>query len=84
MNSLDEASTLRHKVAMVNQAAAMASYKVGNSTYLNRLLPKQQLLLMLRHSAESLNAQEERLATSPYLMIRLHLPHGTVLRLHMR
>ncbi len=38
----------------------------------------------LRHSAEKLNAQEERLATSPQLMTRLHLPHAIVVRLHVR
>ncbi len=31
-------------------------------------------LLLFRHSVNSLNAQEERLATSPGLVTRLHLP----------
>ncbi len=30
-----------------------------------------------------LNAQEERLATSPLLVTRLHLPHAIVIRLHV-
>ncbi len=34
--------------------------------------------------AESLSAQEERLATSPYLVTRLHLLHAIEVRLHMR
>ncbi len=34
-------------------------------------------------STESLNAQEERLATSPLLVTRLHLPHAIVMRLHV-
>ncbi len=41
-------------------------------------------LLLFMHSAESLNAQEERLDTSPYLVTRLHLPHAIVVRLHVR
>ncbi len=31
-----------------------------------------------------LNAQEERLATSPQLVTRLRLPHAIVVRLHLR
>ncbi len=42
------------------------------------------LLLLFRYSAKSLNAQEERLATSPQLVKRLHLPHAIVVRLHVR
>ncbi len=41
------------------------------------------LLLLFRHSAKSLNAQVERLATSPYLVTMLHLPHAIVVRLHV-
>ncbi len=41
------------------------------------------LLLLLRHRAKNLNAQEERLATSPQLVAKLHLPHMIVLRLHV-
>ncbi len=39
-------------------------------------------LLLFRHSAESLIAQEERLATSRELVPRLHLPHAKVEGLH--
>ncbi len=42
------------------------------------------LVLLFRHSAESLIAQEDRLATSPQLVTRLHLPHTIVVRLHVR
>ncbi len=42
------------------------------------------LMLMLRLSAKSLNAQEERLATSPKLSTRLHLPHTIEVRLYVR
>ncbi len=42
------------------------------------------LALMLRHSAKNLNAQEECLATSPYLVRRLHLPHAIEVRLRVR
>ncbi len=42
------------------------------------------LALMLRHSAKNLNAQEECLATSPYLVRRLHLPHAIDVRLRVR
>ncbi len=41
------------------------------------------LQLLFRHSAESYNAPEERLATSPLLVTRLHLPHAIEVRLHM-
>ncbi len=41
-------------------------------------------LLLFRHSAEKLNAQEEHLAASPQLVTRLHLPHTIELRLHVR
>ncbi len=44
----------------------------------------QLLSLLLSHCAESLNAQEERLATSPLLVTRLHLPHAIVVKLHVR
>ncbi len=40
------------------------------------------LLLLFRHSAKNLNAHEERLATSPQLVTRLHLLHAIVVRLH--
>ncbi len=39
---------------------------------------------MVRHSAKRLNVQDERLATSPWLVIRLHLSHATVVRFHVR
>ncbi len=42
------------------------------------------LLLLFRHSANSLNAQEEHLATSPKFMTRLHLPHAIVVKLRVR
>ncbi len=42
------------------------------------------LLLFFRHSAKSLNAQEEHVATSPQLVTRLHLPHAIVVRLRSR
>ncbi len=42
------------------------------------------LVLLFRHSAKNLNAQEERLATSPQMVTRLHLPHAIVVRLHER
>ncbi len=41
------------------------------------------LLLLFRHSAMSLNAQEDHLATSPYLVTRFHLPHAIVVGLHV-
>ncbi len=42
----------------------------------------KKLMLFFRYSAESLNAQEERLATSPLLVTRLYSPHAVVVRLH--
>ncbi len=36
------------------------------------------------HNAKRLIAQEERQATSPYLVTRLYLPHVIVVRLHVR
>ncbi len=41
------------------------------------------LLLLLMHSAKSLNAQEERPVTSPEMVTRLHLPHAIDVRLHV-
>ncbi len=41
-------------------------------------------MLLFRHSAKSLNAKEERLATSPQLVTRLHLSHTIVVKLHVR
>ncbi len=35
-------------------------------------------------TGHSFNAQEERMATSPYLVIILHLSHAIVMRLHVR
>ncbi len=40
--------------------------------------------MLLSHSAESVNAQKERLTTSPFLVTRLHLPHAIVVKLHVR
>ncbi len=45
---------------------------------------QQRLLLLPRHNAKTLNAQEGRLATSPQLVTRLQLPHAVVVRLHVR
>ncbi len=42
------------------------------------------LWLLFRHSAESENAQDERLATSPSMLTRLHLPRAIVMRLLVR
>ncbi len=42
------------------------------------------LLLLFRHGAKSLNAQEERRVTSPQLVTRLPLPHAIEVRLHVR
>ncbi len=42
------------------------------------------MLLLFRHSAKSLIAQEEHLAASPYLVTRLHLLHAIVVRFHVR
>ncbi len=42
------------------------------------------LLLLIRRSAKTLNAQEERLATSTQLVARLHLSHGIVMGLRVR
>ncbi len=39
--------------------------------------------MLFRHSAKSLNAQEEGLVSSPPLETRLHLPHALVVRLGM-
>ncbi len=40
--------------------------------------------LLFRHSAESLHAQEGRLANSLLLVLRLHLPNATVVMLQVR
>ncbi len=45
---------------------------------------QRRLLLLLGHSAESFNTLKKRLAPSPYLVTRLHLPHAIAVRLHMR
>ncbi len=42
------------------------------------------IVLLVRHRAKSLISQEERLATSPQLVTRLHLSHALVVRLHVR
>ncbi len=42
------------------------------------------LLLLFRHSAKSENAQDERPATSPYMVTRRHLPHAIVVRMNVR
>ncbi len=42
------------------------------------------LLLLFRHSAKSLNAQDKHLVTLEKLVTRLHLPHAIVERLHVR
>ncbi len=42
------------------------------------------LVLLLRHSAKSSIAQEERLVTSSYLVTGLHLPHAIVMWLQVR
>ncbi len=42
------------------------------------------MLLLFKHSAKSLGAQEVCLATSLYLVTRLHLTHMIVVRLHVR
>ncbi len=44
----------------------------------------QLLLLLFRHSTKGLNAQGERLATSPKLVTRLQLPRAIVVKLHVR
>ncbi len=41
------------------------------------------LLLLFKHIAKSLNAQEECLATSPLLATRLDLLHAIIARLHV-
>ncbi len=41
------------------------------------------MLLLFRYSAKSLNAQEERLATSQQLVTMPHLPNAIVMRLHV-
>ncbi len=40
------------------------------------------LVLLFRHGTKSSIAQEERLATSPLLVTRLHLPYTIIVRLH--
>ncbi len=42
------------------------------------------MLLLLRHSIKRLNVLEERLATSPHFVKRLHLPHAIELGLRVR
>ncbi len=44
------------------------------------------MMLLFRNSTfmKSLNAPDERLATSPYVVTRLHLPHAIIVRLHVR
>ncbi len=41
------------------------------------------LFCLFMHSAKSSIAQEERLAASPSLITRLHLPHAIIVRLHV-
>ncbi len=43
----------------------------------------ERLLLLFKHSAKSSNAQEQRLATLPYLVTRLYLSHVKVARFHV-
>ncbi len=49
----------------------------------HRGLTTMLLMLLFRYSAKSLNAQEERLATSHQLVTRLHLQNAIVVRLHV-
>ncbi len=42
---------------------------------------KDSLCGLFRHSVKNLSAQEERLATSPYSVTRLHLPHAIAVKL---
>ncbi len=41
-------------------------------------------VVLFRLSAKCSIAQEKRLATSTYLIVRLHLPHAIVARLYVR
>ncbi len=50
----------------------------------SRLTAVTLLLLLFRHSVKSLNAQDKRLATSPWLVTRLHLSHAIAVRLRVR
>ncbi len=43
----------------------------------------QAMMLLFKHSTGSSIAQAERLAISPELVTRLHLPHAMVVRLHV-
>ncbi len=40
-------------------------------------------LMLFRHRAKSLDAQDERRAASPELVTRLHLPKAIAVRLHV-
>ncbi len=42
------------------------------------------MLLLFSHSAKRLNVQDERLATSLYLVPKLHLLHAIAVRLNVR
>ncbi len=50
----------------------------------HQLSPQFPVLLLFRHGAKSLYAQEGRLATSHQLVTRLHLPHTIAVRLDVR
>ncbi len=41
-------------------------------------------IVLFRHSVKRFSSQEERLATSPQLVTRLHLLYAIVARLHVR
>ncbi len=62
-----------------NQTPTVVLLTVGTSRF---VAAHQLLLLLFRHSAKSLNVQDVRLASSPQLVTRLHLPHAIVVRLH--
>ncbi len=54
------------------------------SAQIRKLGKYVQQMLLFRRSEMSLDAQEQRLATSPYLVTTLHLPHAIEVRLHVR
>ncbi len=73
---------------LIGQGVACLNRVNGEATVKEQLLearPSLKLLLLLvGHTAESLNAQEERLTTSSLFLTRLHLPHTVGVMSHVR
>ncbi len=67
----------------MNYAVLTSSQRQSAAAY-DAMLSMHLLLLLFRHSAKSSIAQDERLATSPGLVTRLHLRHAIAVRFHVR